>query len=321
MDYTCNRLWFVDTGILEYGDRVQVQPASIWILDLTTGQRLHRFEIPLTSVARGNGLVSITVDVQPGACDSAFAYLPDIFNYRLHVFSLAENRLWSFRHNFFYLDPLYGDFNVAGQRFQWSDGVFSVTLGPYMQDGSREAYFHAMASLNEYMVSTKVLQNATNAARSYHGDDFKFLGRRQEMGQANMHAFDETTGVVFYGELARNAVGCWNSGEPFTADKHDVVLKDDVQMVYPSDLAVDNEGFVYVLSNRIPEFVYSRLDESAYNFRLWKGRASEIIQGTKCEWGEKGKYPGQLRKIHRRCYFNEIYSSPFYMVFSIKFKN
>lgn len=281
VDYTCNRLWFVDTGILEYGDRVQVQPASIWILDLETGRRLNRFEIPTSSAERGNGLVSITVDVEPGRCDAAFAYLPDMFNYRLHVFSLAENRLWTFTHNYFYLDPLYGNFNVAGQRFQWRDGIFSVTLGAFLQDGGREAYFHAMASLNEFMVSTKVLQNATNAARSYHGEDFKYLGPRQS--QSNMHVFDESTGVVFYGELARNAVGCWNSGEDFSADKHDIVLKDDERMVYPSDLTVDDEGHVYVLSNRIPQYVYSRLNESDYNFRLWKGKAREIVAGTKCE--------------------------------------
>lgn len=283
VDYACNRLWFIDTGLLEYGDRVQVQPASIWIINLETGERIQRFEIPPSSVARANGLVSITIDSDADKCGEAFAYLPDMANYRLHVYSLAENRMWTFTHNFFYLDPLYGDFNVANQRFQWRDGIFSVTLGAYLNDGDREAYFHAMASINEYMVSTKVLKNATNAARSYHNGDFKFLGRRQEQGQSNMHAFDESTGVIFYSELARNAVGCWNSGEKFKDDNHDVVLKDDKEMVYPSDLTVDNEGNVWVLSNRIPEYVYSRLDETKYNFRVFKGKASEIIQGTKCE--------------------------------------
>lgn len=284
VDFHCNRLWFIDTGILEYGERVQVQPPSIWIMDLATGQRLHRFEIPASAATRGNGLASITVDVEPDRCGEAFAYVPDFTNYRLNVFSLAQNRMWTFAHNYFYLDPLYGDFNVAGQRYQWRDGVFSVTLGAYLDDGkNREAYFHAMASLNEYVVSTKVLKNATNAARSFHAEDFTYIGRRQELGQSNMHAFDESTGVVFYSEVARNSVGCWNSGEKFSAENLDIVLKDDLQMVYPSDLTVDNQGNVWVLSNRMPEYVYGRLNENAFNFRIWKGKASEIIQGTKCE--------------------------------------
>lgn len=207
-----------------------------------------------------------------------------MFNYRLHVYSFAQDRMWTFSHNFFYLDPLYGDLNIAGQKFQWRDGVFSLTLGPYQEDGNREAYFHSFASLNEFVVSTRVLKNATNAARSYHGErDFKFLGKRQELGQSNMHAFDETTGVVFYSEPNRNAIGCWNTGERFEADKHDIVTKDDRQLVYPSDLTVDDDGYVWVLSNRIPQFVYARLDTEEYNFIVWKGKASEIIQKTKCE--------------------------------------
>ena len=60
-------------------------------------------------------------------------------------------------------------------------------------------------------------------------------------------------------------------------------MRNDVQMVYPSDLTVDNKGYVYVLSNRIPVFVYSRLNVDDYNFRIWKGKGKEIVKGTKCE--------------------------------------
>lgn len=52
--------------------------------------------------------------------------------------------MWSFRHNFFHMDPHYGDFNVAGVQYQWDDGIFSITLG-YPNNGYRTAYFHPMA--------------------------------------------------------------------------------------------------------------------------------------------------------------------------------
>lgn len=33
---SCNRLWFVDTGALEYpNNRIQVQPPSIWLVRIT----------------------------------------------------------------------------------------------------------------------------------------------------------------------------------------------------------------------------------------------------------------------------------------------
>lgn len=60
-------------------------------------------------------------------------------------FSLEQDRIWSFTHNFFSFDPMQGDFNVGGEQFQWNDGIFSVTLGKRNADGFRTAYFHPMA--------------------------------------------------------------------------------------------------------------------------------------------------------------------------------
>lgn len=190
--------------------------------------------------------------------------------------------MWSFAHNYFHIEPLYGDFKVAGQRYQWRDGIFSITLGP-TKGKDRVAMFHAMSSLNEFTVSTAVLKNSTNAARGFHGDDFELLGRRQEMGQSAMHSYEESTGVVFYAEVGRNAVGCWNSKQRFNALNHGIVQKDDVNMIYPSDLTVDNEGYVYVMSNTMPRFVYARLNTTEYSYKIWRGRARDVIKGSNCE--------------------------------------
>lgn len=85
--------------------------------------------------------------------------------------------MWSFSHNYFSFDPLEGDFNVAGLRYQWDDGIFSITLGQKKRDGSRTAYFHPMASTSEFTVSTQVLRNSEAASRSNHGDDFRVCKR------------------------------------------------------------------------------------------------------------------------------------------------
>lgn len=82
--------------------------------------------------------------------------------------------MWTFHHNYFSFDPIHGDFNIGGVKFQWDDGIFSVTLGPIdRQNGYRTAYFHSMASISEFSVNTKVLQNETLSTRSNHGSDFK----------------------------------------------------------------------------------------------------------------------------------------------------
>lgn len=73
---------------MEYpGNTIQVQPPSIWIFDLATDLMIRRFEIPIASVLNdGHGIASLTIDIDENRCDDAFAYMPDLVNYRLHVY-------------------------------------------------------------------------------------------------------------------------------------------------------------------------------------------------------------------------------------------
>ncbi|CAM6032165.1 unnamed protein product, partial [Sphagnum compactum] len=233
----CDRLWFIDTGLLEFpGNLTQVQPPSIWIMDLQSNQRLHRFELPTDVVTGGEGVASITIDVDPNDCNNAYAYIPDLFYTRLYVYSLAQNRVWAFQHNYFRPDPLQGDLSVSGLEFQWDDGIFSITLGPRDHTGFREVYFHPMVSINEFAVSSRVLQNEQDASRAYHGNDFRLLGTHGPGTQSAMHQYDLNSGVIFYSEIGMNAIGCVNSGLLITPANHAILAQHSENMIYPSDL-------------------------------------------------------------------------------------
>lgn len=188
--------------------------------------------------------------------------------YEFFFFSFSQNRIWRFQHNYFHFDPLNGDFNVAGLQFQWDDGIFSITLGNRNSDGYRTAYFHPMArfvdiifsrsdsiskssiskfSLSEFAVSTRVLQNEQNAARSNHGSDFQWLGNRAPNSQSSMHDFDRNTGIIFYTQVGINGIGCWNTNTPHRPENVAVLARNNQTMIYPSDLTVSYgqlNGFV-----------------------------------------------------------------------------
>ncbi|KAH8383760.1 hypothetical protein KR009_010399 [Drosophila setifemur] len=280
----CQRLWFIDTGMLEYpNDRQQIRRPSIWIVDLATDRVLKRFEIPESIAETGRGLASITIDVKPGKCGEAYAYIPDLVYRHLYVYHLANDRIWSFEHNYFNFDPLSGDLSIGGQTFRWDDGIFSTTLGPRDPDGSRIFYFHPMASTNEFVVSNKVLQEEANAARSDHGNDFRVLGTRGPATQSTMHDYDPHTGVIFYAEIQKNGVGCWKTSKPFSVENHGNVDSNASDMIYPSDLTIDEDGTLWLMSNSMPIFIYSTLDTNVYNFRIWKQKTSLAKRGTVCE--------------------------------------
>lgn len=67
-------------------NNTQVQQPSLWIYNLENDKFISRFEFPPQILARGNGLASVTVDAMPDQCDNAFAYIPDLVNYRLYVY-------------------------------------------------------------------------------------------------------------------------------------------------------------------------------------------------------------------------------------------
>lgn len=172
----CDRLWFVDTGVLEYpNNRIVVQRPSLWIVNLNTNSLVRRFEFPTSIVDgdNGRGLVSVTLDDPTGSCTDTFAYISDWLNSRLVVYSLSQNRAWNVVHNYFFFDPLYGEFNVDGLQFTRRDGIFSVALSHVQKTGYKIAFFHPMCSDAEFIVSTRILRNETLATRTFHGRDFR----------------------------------------------------------------------------------------------------------------------------------------------------
>lgn len=278
----CDRLWFIDTGMLEYpGNFMQIQRPSIWVIDLRSDSVIRRFEVPASVVEEGRGFASITVDTDKG-CDRAFAYIPDLVNNRLYVYSFAANRMWTFEHNYFNFDPIAGDLNIGGQSFSWDDGIFSVTLGTKNKNGTRNAFFHAMASNNEFMVSNEVLQNEALAQSGDYSRDFQILGSRGNQRQSTMHEYDPITNVLFYAEIQQNGVGCWNTRKPFSAANHGTVAKNEQTMIYPSDLTIDDSGTMWIMTNSMPIFIYSTLDANTFNFRIWKQNTAVAAKNTVC---------------------------------------
>uniref|UniRef100_A0A1Y9H2F4 Yellow protein n=1 Tax=Anopheles dirus TaxID=7168 RepID=A0A1Y9H2F4_9DIPT len=281
----CERLWFVDTGMLEYPDnRLQLQRPQLWIIDLKLDQLVRRFTIPESIVPEGVGMASLTVDVEPSDCEQAYAYIPDLVANAIHVYGMRENDMWSFSHPSFVHDRAQAAFNVAGQQFEWDDGVFSIALGQNdTEAGSKLVYYHPMVSTTEFGTFANVLQNRLIARSGNYGGLFETLGVRGPNTQSTMHHYDPRTGVLFYAEVNRNSIGCWNTRQIFDAGNHAVVHLDNRELIYPTDLTSDSDGTLWVMTNNLPIWIYSRLNESDFNFRLWRQDPAVAILGTKCD--------------------------------------
>lgn len=138
-----------------------------------------------------------------------------------------------------------------------------------------------MASTKEFSVSNTVLKNETFATSPHAYYAYTLLGDRGPKSQATAEFYDAETDTIFYTQINRDAIGCWNIKKPYTVDHQGLVDSDSHTLIFPNDLKVDN-GNLYVLSDRMPLFIYKNL-EAEHNYRIMTAKTSEVVTGTPCE--------------------------------------
>ncbi|KRT85796.1 hypothetical protein AMK59_1416 [Oryctes borbonicus] len=279
----CDRLWMVDIGLINtLNNKTKVGPQRVVIIDLNSDKIIKTHNFKDSDLRPGTAISMTVVDVTADHCDDAYAYFPDLVGFGLLVYSLKQDDSWRVTHNYFYLEPQGGEFNIGGMPFQWDDGIFSVALTDQKSDGTRDAIFHAMAGTHLYSVSTKILRDKALATRSYHRNDFKVLGDRGPGSQTSATDLHKPTGIMFFNLVNQNAVGCWNTNKPFDRQNFDIVQKNDTVMIYPSDMEIYKDDLI-VLTNGMPIFLYSSLNYDKTNFRVWMNNVHEAVKGTVCE--------------------------------------
>lgn len=147
---------------------------------------------------------------------------------------------------------------------------------------SRQVYFHALSSTKEFEVSNRVLQNETHSTGTDAYFDYKLVGDRGQNGQATAEFFDDDSGVLFYTQVNKDAIGCWNSKKPYNPDTQGLVDSDSDALVFPNDLKIDDNRNLWVLSDRMPTFLFHSLNPKEFNYRVLKGKVDDLIRGTPC---------------------------------------
>lgn len=59
-----------------------------------------------------------------------------------------------------------------------------------------------------------------------------------------MHDFDRNSGIIFYSQVGRNGLSCWNTAKPYLPENHVLLAQNNQTMIYPGDLNVKNFFFV-----------------------------------------------------------------------------
>lgn len=247
---------------------------------MNTDQRIRRYVFRPEDIVSTTFIANIALD-EGISCEDTFAYFSDELGYGLIAYSWEQNKSWRFSHSYFMPDPLVGDFNIAGLNFQWgAEGIFGISASPMGADGYRTLYFSPLSSNTEFAVSTRILRDESKVTGSYR--DFKVVGSRGRDTHTTAKVMD-ITGVQLFSLIDQNAIGCWSSRLPLKPQNIAIADKDDVGLIFPSDVKIDAGRNVWVISDRMPVFLESELNYGDVNFRIYVAPMEKLIQGTVCE--------------------------------------
>lgn len=277
----CGRLWVLDNGKMgNLETNTTKYPPAIIIYDLKTDNLLRRYTIPEDQVKEDSGFANIALE--DSDCQKTYAYAGDVGKAGIVVYSWDKNESWRITHHYFHPDPLACNFTVKGLNFTWTDAIFGLGISGPNPDGYSTLYFHPMASYNEFSVSTEYLRNTSIAENNF--DAFKILGDRGTNAQSSVAFVDPKTGVLFYSLVNLNAVACWKtSNKEYTMKNQGRIYMNDETMVYPTDIKVDYNDNLWILSNKLPIWMYLKLDPNEVNFRVFSAPVLEAISHTACD--------------------------------------
>ncbi|XP_022173774.1 protein yellow-like isoform X1 [Myzus persicae] len=276
----CDRLWILDNGKI---NNKQESIPVIHVYDLKNDMHLRTFDLGSLSTINSD-ITNMEVDVTSSTCEDAYAYIPDSETYRLLVYSWRTNESNSISHNYFHFDPLCGDIDLGEVHFQSQKGLYGIALSPTARDGFRTIYFHSVASTMGFEVSSRIIHSG-NYDKNLNVYDFKVMGNRGTNKQATSSSFDMETGVLFYGLLLKNVLGCWNSysGEEYNELTQGVISLDNSIDMYPADVRVDRTGNLWVLSNSFQIYNKKNYDQNLINVKIYMTPVRQVIKGSICD--------------------------------------
>lgn len=118
------------------------------------------------------------------------------------------------------------------------------------------------------------------------GKLFVPIGDRGYNGQSSTSGIARN-GVMFFTQVHTDNIGCWDTAKPYTrANLGSLVDVDNTLNLiqFPNDLKLDHEETqsIWVMSNRLPIYLYSQLDYGDINFRILKADVNTIIANNIC---------------------------------------
>lgn len=268
-------MWILDNG--RVGTLTQNPdtkcPPSIVFIDLKSGtNQMERIPFPADTI---NSNTTYLNDLVVDSRDGGYAYITDnsAVDPGIIVFRRRDKKSWKLR------DPQSmksnteaTSFRINGTTVNLPVNIDGIALGPQFitEDGKvdRKVYYCPLSSYHLYAINASVLQNESlsekgvGALRPYVVD----LGTKPS--QTDGMKMD-SNGVLLFGLIGNSTIAEWNSTTDFRYGQR-TIARDPNYIQWVDRFTYDDKGNVYVVINRLYNFVKNQVSTNEVNYRILK---------------------------------------------------
>ncbi|XP_053684806.1 protein yellow-like [Sabethes cyaneus] len=291
-------MWVIDSGrteTLQRGTNHVTCNPKVVLLDLKrNGTVLMRYEFPPEVVPAGvNYLNKVVIDDAFGG----FAYITDNSGADpgIVVYSRQLNRSWKVRENNSMRAAQNAvRFAVNDTELNFSIHIDGIALGPYYnphvqndidpqndplignQNYERNVYYSPLSSYHLYSLPASVLRDPEYVMKASPRDILESVTDYGRKSSQTDGMIMDNQGELYFGLLGEHAIARWDSYRPFTPKNQIVVARDKTHIQWVDGMGFDHEGYLYVVVNRLHNFVAGKLHPEDTNFRILRSKTGAL---------------------------------------------
>lgn len=267
-------MWILDNGrvgTLTQNPDPKCAP-SLVLIDLKTGKNeMERITFP-ADILNPNStyLNDLVVDNR----DGDYAYITDnsAVDPGIIVFRRSDKKSWKVRDSKSMLSsPDATAFRINGTSVNLPVNIDGIALGPQFLTADdqvdRTVYYCPLSSFHLYAINASVLRNeklgsADGALRPYVVDVGTKASQTDGMKM-------DSNGVLFYGLIGNSTIAEWNTTVDFHVGQR-TIARDPNYIQWVDRFTFDDHGNVYVIVNRLYNFVKGHVNTNEVNYRILK---------------------------------------------------
>lgn len=273
---TNGTMWIIDNGrtstINPINSTAQTCPPTLTLIDLNnTKNSIVRYTFPESVASNKSYLNDLVID----DTDAGYAYITDNSGSDpgIIVFNRKDSRSWKIREgNSMRASQNAKTFTLNGTTMGLYINVDGIAMGPRYQrpEGlvDRNVYFCPLASYKLYSMAASFMRNESMATLAPMLVSRYILDLGAKPSQTDGMIMDEE-GFLFYGLLGNYSIAQWDSKKSFEAYQH-IIAKDPNFIQWADRFAFDLEGNLFVVVNRLLNFVAGKVNSSEVNYRILK---------------------------------------------------